>query len=85
MRTLVNVNAGCKTRLSGVVHGLLLLLILLGVRTVRRTNSIAVLSGILITVGIGIIDYKGVRHIKLIPKADSWVMVIVLLLIILWI
>jgi SulP family sulfate permease len=80
MRTLVNVNAGGKTRLSGIVHGLLLLFVLLGLGPLSEQIPLAVLSGILITVGIGIIDYKGIRHIKLIPKADSWVMIIVLLL-----
>jgi SulP family sulfate permease len=37
-----------------------------------------VLAGILITVGIGIIDYKGLKHILHVPKADAAVMLIVL-------
>ncbi len=78
MRTLVNVNAGGKTRLSGMIHGLLLLLILVGLGTFAEQIPLAVLSGILVTVGIGIIDYKGIGHIRSIPKADAWVMVIVL-------
>jgi sulfate permease, SulP family len=78
MRTLVNVNAGGKTRLSGVIHALLLLLILVGLGTFAEQIPLAVLSGILMTVGIGIIDYKGIGHIRSIPKADAWVMVIVL-------
>ncbi len=78
MRTLVNVNAGGKTRLSGVIHGLLLLLILVGLGAFAEQIPLAVLSGILVTVGIGIIDYKGIGHIRSIPKADAWVMVIVL-------
>ncbi len=36
------------------------------------------LAGILITVGIGIIDYKGLKHIADVPKADSIIMLIVL-------
>jgi len=38
------------------------------------------LAGILITVGLGIIDYKGISHIKSIPVSDAVIMVIVLLL-----
>lgn len=80
MRTLVNVNAGGKTRLSGIIHGILLLLVLVGLGPFAAQIPLAVLSGILVTVGIGIIDYKGIGHIKSIPKTDAWVMVIVLAL-----
>jgi len=34
----------------------------------------------LITVGIGIIDYKGLKHIRSVPKSDALVMIAVLLL-----
>lgn len=80
MRTLVNVNAGGKTRLSGIIHGFLLLLILLGLGAFAEKIPLAVLSGILLTVGIGIIDYKGFRDIRLVPKADAWIMITVLFL-----
>ena len=39
-----------------------------------------VLAGILIMVGIGIIDYKGIKHITDVPRADAVVMIIVLFL-----
>ena len=80
MRTVVNINAGGKTRLAGVIHGLLLLFILLGLGTYARLIPIPVLAGILITVGIGIIDYKGLKHFSRIPRADAVIMVIVLCL-----
>ena len=80
MRTLVNVNAGGKTRLSGIVHGGLLLFVLLGAGVYAAQIPLAVLAGILITVGIGIIDYKGFRHIPHVPRADAVVMLIVLAL-----
>jgi SulP family sulfate permease len=80
MRTLVNVNAGGKTRVSGMVHGILLLFILLGAGVYAAQIPLAVLSGILITVGIGIIDYKGFRHIQHVPRADAVVMLLVLAL-----
>ena len=78
MRTLVNVNAGGQTPLSGVVHGVLLLATLLGLGNYAQEIPIPVLAGILITVGIGIIDYKGFRHIKSVPRTDAVVMLIVL-------
>jgi SulP family sulfate permease len=78
MRTLVNVNAGGQTPLSGVIHGVLLLTILLGLGTYAQEIPLPVLAGILITVGIGIIDYKGLRDIKSVPRTDAVVMLIVL-------
>jgi sulfate permease, SulP family len=78
MRTLVNVNAGGQTPLSGVIHGVLLLAILFGLGTYAQEIPLPVLAGILITVGIGIIDYKGLRHIKSVPRTDAVVMLIVL-------
>jgi SulP family sulfate permease len=78
MRTVVNINSGGKTRLSGVIHGLALLIVLLGAGTYARLIPLPVLAGILITVGIGIIDYKGIKHIPHVPKTDSTIMLVVL-------
>jgi len=78
MRTLVNINAGGQTPLSGVIHGVLLLATLLGLGNYAQEIPIPVLAGILITVGVGIIDYKGFRHIKSVPRTDALVMLIVL-------
>ena len=80
MRTVVNVNAGGKTRLSGLVHGLLLVAILLGLGKFAAHIPMSVLAGILITVGIGIIDYKGLRHLKRVPRADAVILLIVLVI-----
>ena len=78
MRTVVNIKSGGKTRLSGVIHGLALLLVLLGAGAYAKLIPLPVLAGILITVGVGIIDYKGFKHIFHVPKADSVVMLVVL-------
>ena len=80
MRTVVNVNAGGKTRLSGLIHGLLLAAILLGLGNYTSYIPLSVLAGILITVGIGIIDYKGLSHLGRVPRTDAVIMIIVLLI-----
>lgn len=80
MRTVVNINAGGRSKLSGVIHGLILLFVLLGAGAYAKLIPIPVLAGILITVGIGIIDYKGLKHLIHVPKADAVIMIIVLLL-----
>ena len=80
MRTVVNINSGGKTRLSGVIHGLALLLVLVGAGAYAKLIPLPVLAGILITVGIGIIDYKGLKHIAHVPKTDAVVMLVVLIM-----
>lgn len=79
MRTLVNIRSGGRHRISGVIHALVLLIILLGAGKYAALIPKSVLAGILITVGIGILDYKGFRHIAKVPKADAAIMIIVLL------
>ncbi|GAB4140040.1 MAG: SulP family inorganic anion transporter [Cyanobacteria bacterium J069] len=62
MRTVVNVQAGGKTPLSGMIHGLLLLLVMLGLGKLTAPIPNAVLAGILIKVGIDIIDWSFLRR-----------------------
>jgi len=68
IRTVVNINSGGKTRLSGMIAGVLLLFILLALGPIASKIPAAVLSGILITVGIGVMDYKGLKAISVLPK-----------------
>lgn len=68
IRTVVNINAGGKTRLSGMIAGILLLIVLLALGPVASKIPAAVLAGILVTVGIGVIDYKGLRAMPYLPR-----------------
>ena len=68
IRTVVNITSGGKTKLSGMIAGLMLLVILLGLGPVASKIPAAVLAGILITVGIGVMDYKGLKAIPSLPK-----------------
>ena len=75
--TVVNINAGGKTRLSGTVHGLFLLTVLLGLGRLAAYIPLAVLAGILIPIGFAIIDKKGLKHLLHVPKADAIVLILV--------
>ncbi len=68
IRTVVNIQSGGKTRLSGMIAGVMLLVILLALGPVASKIPAAVLAGILITVGIGVMDYKGLKAIPVLPK-----------------
>lgn len=84
IRTIVNINAGGKTRLSGMISGVLLLFILIVLGPIASQIPAAVLAGILITVGIGVMDYKGLRAIPYMPRTEVIIMIIVLVLSSVW-
>jgi len=84
IRTVVNIKSGGKTRLSGMLAGVLLLIILLALGPVASQIPAAVLAGILITVGIGVMDYRGLKAIPNIPKNEVIIMLVVLVLSSVW-
>ncbi|MDB4851051.1 SulP family inorganic anion transporter [Flavobacteriaceae bacterium] len=94
IRTVVNINAGGRTKLSGMVAGVMLLIIMLGFSSVASKIPAAVLAGILVTVGIGVMDYKGLKAIPSLPRdikvlgiklsSEVLIMMVVLVLSSLW-
>lgn len=84
IRTVVNINSGGKTRLSGMIAGVLLLIVLVVLSPIASLIPAAVLSGILITVGIGVMDYKGLKAIPFMPRGEVVVLITVLILSSIW-
>ena len=94
IRTVVNINSGAKTKLSGMVAGIVLLFVLMVLGPIASKIPAAVLAGILITVGIGVMDYKGLKAIPSLPRdmkigplklsSDVLIMIVVLLLSTFW-
>lgn len=94
IRTVVNIKSGGKTKLSGMIAGIMLLVILLALGPVASRIPAAVLAGILITVGIGVMDYKGLKAIPSLPRdmkigplkvsSEVLIMLVVLVLSSLW-
>lgn len=78
MRTVVNIRAGGQTPISGALHALVLLGVVLGAGTVARYIPQALLAGILIKVGTDIIDWDYLKRIKHAPKAGVVIMFTVL-------
>jgi len=63
-----------------MIAGILLLVVLLVLGPTASKIPAAVLAGILINVGIGVMDFKGLKAINTMPKSEMVVMVLVLLL-----
>jgi SulP family sulfate permease len=80
MRTVVNIKTGGHDRLSGVIHSVFLVIILMGAGPLASQVPMAVLAGILIKVGFDIIDYKFIKVIEHAPKNDLYVMLLVFVL-----
>lgn len=78
MGTVTNIKAGASTKLSGVLKGLILMLIMVSIAKYVAYIPNAVLAGILITIGIGIIDFKGIKMLFRVPKQDALVWAVVL-------
>jgi SulP family sulfate permease len=79
MGTVTNIKAGATTKLSGIMKGVFLLLIIVGITEYVQYIPMAVLAGLLITIGLNIIDYKGIKMLLKVPKQDATVWAIVLL------
>jgi len=78
MRTVVNVKAGGRTPISGALHAVVLLAIVLGAGSLASEIPKAVLAGILIKVGTDIIDWDYLKRLKVAPKAGVLNMLTVL-------
>ncbi len=78
MRTVVNIRAGGQTPISGALHALVLLAIVLGAGAVAQYIPHALLAGILIKVGTDIIDWNYLKRLRHAPKPGVLIMFTVL-------
>lgn len=78
MRTVVNIRAGGRTKLSGIIHSVLLLAIVLGLGSLASYIPHAALAGILVKVGFDIVDWSYIRKAHRGPRWDLVLMAMVL-------
>lgn len=62
MGTVVNIQAGAKTALSGLTRAIILLVVLLGAASLTQPIPMAVLAGIALKVGIDILDWSFLKR-----------------------
>lgn len=80
MRTVVNVRVGGRTPISGALHAVVLLLMVLGLGGLAELIPHAVLAGILLKVGYDIIDWNYVRRLHQVPRSGVLIMLTTLTL-----
>ncbi len=80
MRTVINIKNGGRTRRSGMIHALTLATLVFAFAPWAEQIPLPVLAGILIKVGLDIMDYPFLKIIHKMPVFDALVAVVVLLL-----
>lgn len=78
MRTVVNVRAGGHSPLSGALHAIVLLALVLGLGPIAEVIPHAALAGILMKVGWDIIDWGYLKHFRHAPRDKLVVMFVTL-------
>jgi SulP family sulfate permease len=80
MGTVVNIQAGAKTALSGLIRVFVLVVAIFGASGLISVIPIAVLAGIAVKVGIDILDWSFIKRAHKVSKQSSLIMYAVLLL-----
>lgn len=76
-QTLVNLSAGARARLSGIVAALTILIIILFGAPIIGMVPMAALTGVMIMVAIGTFEWVSFRIINKMPKQDIFVGILV--------
>ena len=84
MRTVINIKSGGQTPLSGMTHSLVLLVVLLGAGPLAAEIPTALLAGILLKVGLDIIDWGFLLRAHRLSGKTAVLMYAVLLMTVFW-
>ena len=84
MRTVINIKSGGTTPLSGMTHSVVLLLVLLGAGSMAAEIPTALLAGILIKVGLDIIDWGFLLRAHRLSVKTAALMYAVMLMTVFW-
>jgi SulP family sulfate permease len=79
-QTLVNLSAGARARLSGIIAALTILMIILFGAPIIERVPMAALTGVMIMVAIGTFEWASFRIINKMPKQDIFVGIMVALI-----
>ncbi len=78
MRTVVNIRTGGQTKLSGMLHAVLLFAVVVSLAPLASQIPHAVLAGILVKVGYDIVDFAYLKRAHKGPRWDLALMALVL-------
>jgi SulP family sulfate permease len=76
VRSVVNTRSGGRTRWSGVIHGLVILVITLSLGALFERVPTATLAGILMMTAIGMVDWQSIKELNRLHPTDAAVMIV---------
>lgn len=76
-QSMININSGGRSRLSGITAALLLLVFILFAASLIEMIPLAALVGVMFMVVLGTFEWSSFRLIRKIPKSDAFVIVLV--------
>lgn len=80
MGTVVNIQSGGRTALSGVIRVLVLIIAVFGAASLIESIPLAVLAGIAVKVGVDILDWSFIKRAHRVSRHSTVIMYAVLLL-----
>ncbi|MGE3801662.1 MAG: SulP family inorganic anion transporter [Candidatus Kapaibacterium sp.] len=78
-QSLINVSSGARSRLSGIVAAVMLLIFIMFGSSLIEQLPMAALTGLMIMVAVGTFEWASLRTFSKMPKSDVLVMVLVTL------
>lgn len=75
IRSAVNVNSGGRTKLSGIIHAVIIFLITVKFGYLAKAIPTAALAGILMVTAFRMIEFESIKMLKNVPKSDAFVMI----------
>jgi sulfate permease, SulP family len=78
-QSLINISAGARARLSGIVASIMLLVFVMFGSSLIEKVPMAALTGLMIMVAIGTFEWVSVKVLNKMPKSDILVMFVVML------
>lgn len=79
-QSLINISSGARTRISGIVASVMLLMFIMFGSSIIEKLPMAALTGVMIMVAIGTFEWASLRTFTKMPKSDILVMVAVTLI-----
>lgn len=74
MGTVINIQSGGRTALSGILRAVILLIVILGAAKLTAVIPMAVLAGIALKVGLNILDWSFLKKAHHISKKSAFIM-----------
>lgn len=78
-QSLINISAGARARLSGIVAAVMLLIFIMFGANLIEKLPMAALTGLMIMVAVGTFEWASLKTFNKMPKSDIFVMVLVTL------